>query len=293
MKVVQYLPYDDVGGVGFRTARALNRHRPDWDVKAYRGAPSYLQFPEHSRWHWPTIARDCYEADVVHSHDHRAKIVNRLADVVTFHGTGFREGPAASLAHAGDARVLVSTLDLWLQAPDEVEWMPQMDDLDALASHVVPHGTDKVRVCHAPTNRALKSTHEFLAACERLQAQGAPLDVVLIEGVSWAEAVKIKGTCDVVFDQTAYGYGGNAIEAWARGLPVICGAADATLEEYERRFGSLPFVVADPGSIENALELLLQPVERGYWGQKGRMHAQRFHSQQAGVERLAGIYTTL
>jgi glycosyltransferase involved in cell wall biosynthesis len=189
--------------------------------------------------------------------------------------------------------VLVSTLDLWLQAPDDVEWMPQMDDLEALASHLVPHGTDRIRVCHAPTNRALKSTHEFLTACERLKAQGAPLDVVLIEGVSWAEAVTIKGTCDVVFDQTAYGYGGNAIEAWAMGLPVSCGAQDTTLAEYSRRFGLLPFVHADPSSIGDALERLLQPSQRTYWGQIGREHAERFHSQQAGAERVAEVYATV
>lgn len=293
MKVIHYLPYDDVGGVGFRTARALNRHRPDWQVNAYQGAPSYLQFPHHSRWHWPTIARQWLEADIRHSHDHRAEIAAVKANVVTFHGTGFREGPAAALAHAGDARVLVSTLDLWLQAPDDVVWMPQMDDLDALASHRVVTDPDRVRVGHAPTNRALKSTHEFLAACERLQAQGAPLDVVMIEGMSWADAVALKGTCDVVFDQTAYGYGGNAIEAWAMGLPVICGAQDETLAEYERRFGRMPFVLADAGSIENALEHLLNSARRDHWGRVGRQHVERFHSQQAGAERLAEVYATV
>lgn len=293
MKVVHYLPYDDIGGVGFRSARALNRHQPDWQVNAYQGAPSYLQFPHHSAWHWPTIAQQWLEADVRHSHDHRAEIVAVPANVVTFHGTGFRENPHGLLQHAGDARVLVSTLDLWLLAPDDVEWMPQIDDLDDLAGFRAPSGTDLIRVGHAPTNRALKSTAEFLTACEHLQRQGAPIDVVLIEGLSWRDALAMKGTCDVLFDQTAYGYGGNAIEAWAMRIPVICGAADDTLAEYDRRFGLLPFVPATASTIAAALEQLLQPSQRAYWGQIGREHAERFHSQQAGADRLTSIYSTL
>lgn len=293
MKVVHYLPYDDIGGVGFRSARALNRHQPDWQVNAYQGAPSYLQFPHHSAWHWPTIAQQWLEADVRHSHDHRAEIAAVPANVVTFHGTGFRENPSGLLQHAGDARVLVSTLDLWLLAPDDVEWMPQIDDLDDLATFRTPSGSDRIRVGHAPTNRALKSTAEFLTACEQLRREGAPIDVVLIEGLSWRDALSVKGTCDVLFDQTAYGYGGNAIEAWAMRIPVICGASDDTLVEYARRFGLLPFVPTTASTIAAALEQLLHPSQRTYWGQIGRQHAERFHSQQAGADRLTSIYSTL
>jgi glycosyltransferase involved in cell wall biosynthesis len=262
-------------------------------VNAYQGAPSYLQFPHHSPWHWPTIERQWLEADVRHSHDHRAVIASTPANVITFHGTGFRENPHGLVQHAGDARVLVSTLDLWLLAPDDVEWMPQMDDLDTLATYRQAHGPDVIRIGHAPTNRSLKSTAEFLAACDQLQADGAPIEVVLIEGQPWERALQMKGTCDVFFDQTAYGYGGNAIEAWAMGIPVVCGAPEATLAEYARRFGLLPFVHATPTTIGDALAQLLQPSQRAYWGQIGRQHAERWHSQQAGADRLAAIYASI
>lgn len=293
MRVVHYLPFDDIGGVGYRSATALNKLEPGWRVAAYRGAPSYLQFPEHTAWDWSSIERDWIRADIRHSHDHLAMVQGVPANVVTFHGTGFRENPVGLLEHAQGARVLVSTLDLWLLAPDDVEWMPQIDDLDALAAHRAPQDPARIRIGHAPTNRSLKSTAEFLTACEQLQREGAPIDVVLIEGLPWQEALALKGTCDVVFDQTAYGYGGNAIEAWAMRIPVICGAPESTLAEYVRRFGLLPFMHATKATIKDSIEQMLDSSQRSYWGQIGREHAERFHSQQAGVERLRSIYAAL
>jgi hypothetical protein len=249
VKVFSYSPFDDVGAFGYRMASAFDQHGPDgWEYRAVRGAPSYLQFPAHDEWHWPSIVRWWDEADVVHVHDHIPTVGQPRPIVVTFHGTGFRETPTdhLRLAAAANARPLVSTLDLYLLAPDDVTWCPQVDDLDALALHRIPT-EGPLRIGHAPTNRLLKSTDLFLAACERLAAD-IPLEVVLIEGLPWSEALALKGTCDIIFDQTAYGYGGNAIEAWAMSIPVVCGAPEATLTEYQRRFGHLPFVLAEPST---------------------------------------------
>lgn len=291
MNVVVYCGSDDIGGVGHRTGSALNRLRPDWTVHAYRPHPSYLQFPEHTPWDWARIVAEWLTADITHSHDFRAEVGQRKANVVTYHGTGFRETPDWHLEHAGDARVLVSTLDLWLQKPDAVTWCPQFDDLDALAAHRTEHD-GPIRICHAPTNRFLKSTDLFLAACERL-ARDVPIEVVLIEGRSWTESLALKGTCDILFDQTAYGYGGNAIEAWGMRIPVVSGGPDALLDEYVRRFGGLPFVRAEPTaeSIYLALARLIDEPTRTSWGLVGRRHAERHHSYEAGVDRLVEIYS--
>jgi glycosyltransferase involved in cell wall biosynthesis len=251
-----------------------------------------LQFPQHTPWQWGRIEAEWEQADVRHSHDHRAKVGRRTANVITFHGTGFRENPSGALSHAGDARVLVSTLDLWLQAPDDVVWMPQMDDLDWLASFRQPNPTGRIRIGHAPTNRALKGTDVFLTACAALQDEGAPIDVVLIEGMSWVEALRVKGTCDVLFDQTAYGYGGNAIEAWAMNIPVVSDGPDAVKAEIARRFGGPAFISVN-GDMKAALELTLSPTYRTLMGKAGRAYAERFHSYQVGAHRLAAIYEAL
>jgi hypothetical protein len=286
LHVVNYLPYDDIGGVGYRTATAFNRLKPEWTYHAYRGAPSYLQFPEHTPWDWEPLVKDWNNADVVHVHDHIPRVGKGKPTVVTFHGTGFRETPDHHLSLAGNARVLVSTLDLWLQKPDDTTWMPQIDDIEWLASHRVPND-GPIRVGHAPTNRSLKTTTEFLEACKRF---GGAIEVLLIENQPWHQALRLKGTCDILFDQTLYGYGGNAIEAWGMGIPVICGAPDNTLAEYQRRFGYIPFVNATPTTIHKAIEQLLEPNERAGWSFIGKRHAERFHSQRAGVDLLAPIY---
>ena len=291
MKVVHYLPFDDIGGVGYRSASALNRHYPDWSAQAWAGAPSYLQFPQHSTWDWDVIEEAVAEADVFHSHDHRAKVGRRWADVITFHGTGFRQNPKGAIRHADGARVLVSTLDLWLQAPDHVTWMPQMDDLDWLASFRDPQ--PRLTIGHFPTNPELKNTHEFRLACVALQDAGYVFDVEIGQGLSWRETLKAKGRCDIVFDQTLYGYGGNAIEAWAMGIPVISGGSDDLLAEFRRRFGYIPFVIAEPNTIVAALEMLMDDRARQDVGALGRRHAEHFHSYEAGADLLASIYREL
>lgn len=287
MKVINYLPFDDIGGVGYRTGSAFNKLRPDWTYHAYSGAPSYLQFPQHTEWNWEQILRDWATCDVAHVHDHIPEVGKRKPPtVVTFHGTGFRETPDDHMRVAGNATVLVSTLDLWLLKPDDTTWMPQIDDIDWLTGFRQPQG-GPLRIGHAPTNRDLKSTTEFLAACAQF---GTDVEPVLIENKSWHDCLTIKGTCDVLFDQTLFGYGGNAIEAWGMGIPVICGAADNTMHEYEHRFDSIPFLYAEPHTITDAIEAMLNPAVRQQYATRGRHHAERFHSQTAGVTQLETIY---
>lgn len=291
MKIATFAGGDDIGGTGYRTATAFNRLRPDWQYRAYCLHPSYLRYPTHTPWDRRGMAY-WNAADVRHTHDYVPELTGQTKrpHVITFHGTGFRETPDRHLNYAaekGVARVLVSTLDLWLMRPDDVEWMPQIEDVDALAAMRTPHD-GPLRICHAPTNRDLKSTAEFLEACE-----GLPVEVVLIEGKSWAESLAIKATCDILFDQTLYGYGGNSTEAWAMGIPTVCGAPDNVLAEYERRFGYIPFVQATAATIRAAIEQLLDAAEREKYGRLGSEHARRYHSQEAGVARLTPIYESL
>lgn len=303
MRVLSYSPYDDTGGTGYLMASAFNAVAPWVTYNAVCGAPSYLQYPPHTPWDWTNIRRMWRQADVVHLHDgfHQTQGLPRRPHVVTWHGTGFREQSDTCLAlqRAKGAVGLVSTLDLWLLAPDDVQWMPAPFDLDWLAGFRRELQLDGVggvdrplRIGHCPTNRALKSTAAFLAAAERLNEE-MPVQVVLVEGKPWAEVLPIKATFDVYFDQTAYGYGQNSIEAWAMGIPVVCGAQPATLVEYQRRFGSLPFVYADPGSIYEALRVLSGLEERTHWARRGRAHVEQFHSQAAGVKALTAAYQSL
>ena len=79
------------------------------------------------------------------------------------------------------ATTLAGSLDLCLLrgAP----WLPIVADLDALAGRAKRRRGRRVRVSHAPTNRAIKSTDLILETLA-----GLDVDVDLIEGVSNASA---------------------------------------------------------------------------------------------------------
>lgn len=294
MKLLSYSPYDDTGMLGYNLASAWDACRPEDTYHAVCGAPSYLNFPQHDPWDWRTIKRWWREADAVHLHDGFHQMPSkRPGTVVTWHGTGFRTASDTLLQHQREHGGIgtVSTLDLWLIAPDDVMWLPAPHNLQGYRQirAETPVNTGLLRIGHAPTNRDLKHTDAFLAACARL-ARDVEIEVVLIEGVDWIDSITLKATCDIWYDQVAFGYGGNGIEAMAMGIPLICGAQDPTLVEYHHRFGRLPFVLADAGSIYEALLQLMDPDAREFWSARGAVHAERFHSYQAVVDLLEPIY---
>ena len=293
MKALSYSVYDDIGGLGWGLASAF-RKLTDWEYRQVCGQPSYLDFPQADHWDWPQIVKWWKAADVVHLHDGYHQLPSKRHGIVcTYHGIGFRGNPGWFLRQQEQHRAtgLVSTLDLWLLAPSETTWCPAPYDLDWLHSfrHPLRRPDGPLRIGHAPTDRSIKHTAEFLAACEQFGRE-TPVEVVLIEGMSWRDCLEVKGSCDIFYDQCAFTYGGNSIEAMAMGIPVLNGAPDATLAEYERRFGDLPFVLVDPGSILEGLRMLASPYARDAWGRRGRRHVEQFHSQRAVVDLLTPIY---
>ena len=149
----------------------------------------------------------------------------------------------------------------------------------------------RIVIAHAPTNREVKSTRQFLAAFQRLQDEGHPVELELIEQATWADCLERKSRADIFFDQTQLGYGCNALEAWGMGIPVIAGAQDETLDEMERRFGHLPFYHATEETIYDALkELVESPELREQYGQIGYDYVRRWHDEPVVVEQLKRLY---
>lgn len=288
----------DTAGIGRNTALAFTRHAPDWTyhaAKAYTHTTeaNWLRYPVHTPWDKaPALAR---QADVIHVNNsfRAAAMLNTLDKplVLHHHGTVFREHTQRVLdaQHQHNAVGIASTLDLWLLAPDELEWVPAPYDLDWLASFREPADDGVLRIGHAPTSREIKSTGPFLQAVDKL-AQELPVELVLIEREPWERCLQLKGTCDIYFDQVKLGYGSNAVEAWGMGIPVIAGAAENTLVEMEHRFGSLPFVHADEDSIYDALALLAEPDDRTYWSRRGLDHVSQWHDERHVVEQLKAVY---
>ena len=91
-----------------------------------------------------------------------------------------------------------------------------------------PRKGRKFRVAHSPTRRSIKGTAEFLRACDYLTMhQGIEVEPVLIEGLEHGAALRLKASCDAVFDSFWLGMQGSGLEGGAMGLPVLAGDPEA------------------------------------------------------------------
>ncbi len=288
----------DTAGQGIRMKQGFDRYAPDWTFHSAARTGTYIAYPTDVTWDNRVTAGLWEQADVVHLHNNfrTAEIFERRRGdkpaVIHHHGTMFREGRAALLQETRrrGALGIVSTLDLYLIAPDDLEWLPAPYDVDWLASLRAPIDDGKIRIGSAPTNRTIKSTDAFLAAIERLK-EDYPVELVLIEREDWASCLARKATVDIFFDQVILGYGCNAIEAWGMGIPVVAGASDPTLDEYERRFGYLPFHHATEDTIYEALrELVESPDLRSRMGALGNRYVREYHDDRKTVAQLQSLY---
>lgn len=310
MRVLLLSSGADTGGQGIRIKTTIERHLPGWEARSIVASQNYIRFPVDLEWHKIGFARvkEHYEAaDVVHLRNdfgaytlmegrrgHRAQ---RKPAVIHHHGTLFRKATATILSEAEryGAKQVCSTIDLLTFAPEGVvEWCPTPMDIEALAGYrQAPDESDKVRIYHSPTNRRVKDTEHFEATVKRLQQKYPFVEYQIAEGITWSENLHRKGRADIVYDQLVLGWGNNALEAWAMGIPVVGGVEfDDVRERMHSIIGpELPFEMADRSSLYNVLEaLIFDPERRRAAGQRGRAFVERFHAEEKVAPRLARIY---
>jgi hypothetical protein len=294
----------DPAGISYGIAQAF-RDEPGWSVRSQVSKVNYITYPTDMEWNREALITAWESADLIHLHHgfvtsnrmvkgrYVGKRLNHKPYVVHFHGTGFREHIQAHMAELRERNTpgIVSTLDLAVASG--LEWLPGPVDVRGLSSmrSKDTEAPDRIVIAHAPTNRQIKSTSELLVAVQRLQDEGYPVELDLIERAPWAECIARKAKADIYFDQVLLGYGNNALEAWAMGIPVVAGADDATLDEMERRFGALPFYHATEDTIYDALkELVESPELRERYGQIGQTYVRTYHDYPVVVEQLKRIY---
>jgi len=161
---------------------------------------------------------------------------------------------------------------------------------DAGAYEYREPATDRLRIAHAPRNRALKGTDVLLAAVERAKRR-CDLELDLIEGVTHREAVARKRRANLLVDQVGdaggTGYGMNSLEALAMGLPCVTSISDS-LAAF---LGDHPFVDVRPDTLEDALvELAHEPARLAALARRGRDWVERVHGADPIVERIYAIY---
>jgi glycosyltransferase involved in cell wall biosynthesis len=188
--------------------------------------------------------------------------------------------------------VLVSTPDL-LEFVPHAEYLPNPIDptpwerLRRPTVHSLHPGQEWV-VAHAPSNREIKGTRHVIAAIEQLRAEGLPVRLRLIEGLSGDELRAAYAGADVVVDQLFAGWVGLvALEMMAMGKPVIA----YIRPDLRHLLHEMPVVDADPRSLADTLrDLLLDPDRRAEVGARGPGYVRAHHDPDVACRRLLEIY---
>lgn len=151
------------------------------------------------------------------------------------------------------------------------EWLPAYSQ-----DHSGP-----LRILHAPSHRLVKGTDLIVAALEELKAEGHAFELLLVEGMSNAQARQVYAKADVLVDQLFAGwYGGLAVELMALGKPVVAyirvedlGFIDPEMRE------ELPIVQATPYSVKDVLRGVLEMPRKDLvaLGRQSRAFVERWH----------------
>ncbi len=301
MKVLIISGHTDIAGVGIALKSAFDHCSTDWSARMVRRRPGPYGYPADIEWPRGDgrtarlVGRLFREADVIHvlqtpsvvqGFPHQSKVI-----IVHHLGSYFRNNPesVSAACKAIDAVEVTGGPDIMPLLPADVEFLPIAADLAAFDTirQRVYRPSERIRVAHAPTNRLTKSTEVVIAACEAL-----PVELDIIEGVSWAECLERKAAADIFVDELTLGYGSNAIEAWGMGIPVISGIVSRRVREIMVGiFGAPPFLEATERTLTDVIRTLAGDADlREAIGRRGAAHAQRFHSEASVVERAIGIY---
>lgn len=151
------------------------------------------------------------------------------------------------------------------------EWVPAYSQ-----DHAGP-----LRILHAPSHRMVKGTDLILAALEELKADGHEFELLLVEGMSNAQAREVYTKADVLADQLFAGwYGGLAVELMALGKPVLAYIREEDLGFIDPEMREeLPIVQATPQSVKDVLRGVLETPRKDLvaLGRRSRAFVERWH----------------
>ena len=142
-----------------------------------------------------------------------------------------------------------------------------------------------VTVVHCPNHRGAKGTEFLIHAINELKAEGLKVELTLIENKKNNEVLRIMNTeADILVEQLIMGYGLNAIEGMASGLPTLSNLSNECYTRLFRRYGTMnecPIVTADPENIKSVLKQLIRnPPLRKELGEASKNFVKKYHSEE-------------
>lgn len=152
---------------------------------------------------------------------------------------------------------------------------------------------ERLRICHAPRNRALKGTERIIEVCREMEAKHN-VELVLIEGKPHDEVIRIKQTCDIAVDQVGdrggTGYGVNSLETLSMGIPTLT----SFTPDFEAFLSDHPFVVVNPDTLASKLEEVIVDRDlRLEMGRRGRAFVEKYHDAGKVTQSIYGMYREL
>lgn len=158
-----------------------------------------------------------------------------------------------------------------------------------------------VKVTHSPNFRGFKGTEFVIEAVEALKEEGLKVELILLEKIQNEEVKKVlRESSDIHVEQLVFtGFGLNAIEAMATGLPVVSNLEEESITRPFRRWSYLnecPLVSSTPERlVEDLRKLVTRPELRKELGKCGRLYTKKYHSYQSSqflfkqvIEHLEG-----
>ncbi|MDC0156985.1 glycosyltransferase [Verrucomicrobia bacterium] len=146
---------------------------------------------------------------------------------------------------------------------------------------------DLIKVTHSPNFRGFKGTEFVIEAVEALKEEGLNVELILLEKMQNEEVKKVlRESSDIHVEQLVFtGFGLNAIEAMATGLPVVSNLEEESITRPFRRWSYLnecPLVSSTPERlVEDLRKLVTRPELRKELGRCGRLYTKKYHSYQA------------
>lgn len=126
----------------------------------------------------------------------------------------------------------------WLPIP-----VPVLDYQELRRRFFVPieeREKKRFRLCHSPTHWRLKGTVALECVIQDLDAEGLPVDLVMIKDMRHGDALAVKASCDATFDSFWLGMQGSGLEAAAMGQPVLAGDP-LVVEDYAKIDMACPY----------------------------------------------------
>lgn len=264
-----------------------------------------------------TVRALLLSADVVHCHVDQALTQNaglprrpRAGQVIVrhYHGTRFNaigtqvrdedQYPMVAATQDDlDGYVLVGArLTVCALRPGRIQWLPITVPVDRYAA-MVPAGERPwprrpFRIAHSPTKTLIKGTDALLQVCKRLTKRGIPVEPLLIQRRTHAEALRLRAEADASFDAFALGIQGSGLEAAAMGQPVVAGDA-AVAALYREHLGEVPYTFAPDDHLLEEQIARLATDEAFYRTEAARVHdyCRRVHDYPAVAARYSEILT--